>query len=603
MKKSIPLALFLFTTAGLMYSGSRTVANANFGTLKAPDTLAGIDVSISAIAASTGGPSASNIGIYTSTSAGRPTNRFVMSATTISCNTRPNNVGQTISGTFYEYPVPEWYAAWDGDLPANDARGARHPYIAINTYRLNAEGRLEQLGAAWVKHGWYAASASQGTVGGANGQPACGTGSCAGPDNTALGANCSDTYGASLNVAADDVGPRSEINPRAAAGITSDPGAIGWTMQGSWHNTMNRDSANTYKDNRVNNTGAANRFYTFTGTTQAWKLNNINVNDIKPAALGATGKFFIEGYYVVNGDKYKFNNVAYRRYNVNGLSATSGASSVSMSTAGGATPTFTNDGPHTFGPAMLDWGDRQAAMLPNTEGTGYVSSRVVKLPAGQGYRYEYAVFNLDIDRELNSIEIPMPTFANPTSFGFAQPRQADPGYHSHVDPLNPPANADTPDANTDWVGAYDMVKGALVFSPPTPPNGYLPNTLRWGRTYTVWFTSPLPPRFTGSVTTAQRRAGTLGPLAAANLGTPKNPADIGDNEGNPNPVVTAGGVQYIDGDGVVNEGDYNCFFNHFFLDAPANLPADIADSTGEVGSDGVVNEGDYNCFFNNFFLI
>ncbi|MBL0871173.1 MAG: PQQ-dependent sugar dehydrogenase [Phycisphaerales bacterium] len=66
--------------------------------------------------------------------------------------------------------------------------------------------------------------------------------------------------------------------------------------------------------------------------------------------------------------------------------------------------------------------------------------------------------------------------------------------------------------------------------------------------------------------------------------------------------------------GVVNEGDYNLFFNSFFLENYVeSWPADIANSAGDVspqyatgvvggGPNGVIDEGDYNAFFNNFFL-
>ncbi|MBL0871171.1 MAG: hypothetical protein IBJ18_11415, partial [Phycisphaerales bacterium] len=63
-----------------------------------------------------------------------------------------------------------------------------------------------------------------------------------------------------------------------------------------------------------------------------------------------------------------------------------------------------------------------------------------------------------------------------------------------------------------------------------------------------------------------------------------------------------------------NEGDYNLFFNSFFLENYVeSWPADIANSAGDVspqyatgvvggGPNGVIDEGDYNAFFNNFFL-
>ncbi|CAN5842039.1 hypothetical protein BH11PLA1_BH11PLA1_24340 [soil metagenome] len=76
-------------------------------------------------------------------------------------------------------------------------------------------------------------------------------------------------------------------------------------------------------------------------------------------------------------------------------------------------------------------------------------------------------------------------------------------------------------------------------------------------------------------------------------------ADIGDDAGDAPPKWDAANAG-------VNEGDYNAFFNHFFLSAPANAVCDIADDAGfappRTGeSNSGVNEGDYNAFFNSFF--
>ncbi|CAN5693759.1 hypothetical protein BH11PLA1_BH11PLA1_03130 [soil metagenome] len=77
-----------------------------------------------------------------------------------------------------------------------------------------------------------------------------------------------------------------------------------------------------------------------------------------------------------------------------------------------------------------------------------------------------------------------------------------------------------------------------------------------------------------------------------------NPADIAYDNGDP--ILTSGLGQPNNG---TNEGDYNCFFNHFFN--PGDPVCDIADDAGNPlpsgGPNNGVNEGDYNCFFNYFF--
>ncbi|MBL0870974.1 MAG: agmatine deiminase family protein [Phycisphaerales bacterium] len=82
------------------------------------------------------------------------------------------------------------------------------------------------------------------------------------------------------------------------------------------------------------------------------------------------------------------------------------------------------------------------------------------------------------------------------------------------------------------------------------------------------------------------------------------PADIAYDDGTPldqtpNPGAVNNGV---------NEGDFNAFFNTFFLTGqPEQITADIADDAGEAlpalpgAVNNGVNEGDYNLFFNTFF--
>ena len=61
-----------------------------------------------------------------------------------------------------------------------------HPVIAQNLYRI-MDGRIEQIGMSWLKHGFCALQ-----------QNACNT--CTGNGNgSALGTGCSDPYGSSLN--------------------------------------------------------------------------------------------------------------------------------------------------------------------------------------------------------------------------------------------------------------------------------------------------------------------------------------------------------------------------------------------------------------------
>lgn len=79
-----------------------------------------------------------------------------------------------------------------------------HPVIGQNLYRIK-NGRCEQIGLSWLKHGFTALA-----------QSLCAT--CQNPGTgTLLGVNCSDPYVASLNGSQGGLGPRFEVN--ASTGI------------------------------------------------------------------------------------------------------------------------------------------------------------------------------------------------------------------------------------------------------------------------------------------------------------------------------------------------------------------------------------------------
>ncbi len=74
----------------------------------------------------------------------------------------------------------------------------RHPVISQNLYRVK-DGRVEQLGQSWLKHGFFALS-----------QSLCGT--CQPTNGSSLGIGCSDPYSAGLNGSQSGLGPKGEVN-------------------------------------------------------------------------------------------------------------------------------------------------------------------------------------------------------------------------------------------------------------------------------------------------------------------------------------------------------------------------------------------------------
>lgn len=78
-----------------------------------------------------------------------------------------------------------------------------HPVISQNLYRVN-NGRIEQIGMSWLKHGFAVAAGSY-------------CNQCTMPSSVYLGVGCSDPYSAGLNGSQGRLGPRSEVN--ASTGI------------------------------------------------------------------------------------------------------------------------------------------------------------------------------------------------------------------------------------------------------------------------------------------------------------------------------------------------------------------------------------------------
>ena len=97
-----------------------------------------------------------------------------------------------------------------GDYPVQwTANNNLHPVIAQNMFRIK-DGRFEQIGQSWVKHGFSSVNGSL-----------CAT--CIQPPggSTQLGVGCSDPYGSGLNGSQGGLGPRSEVN--ATTGVFAYP--------------------------------------------------------------------------------------------------------------------------------------------------------------------------------------------------------------------------------------------------------------------------------------------------------------------------------------------------------------------------------------------
>jgi len=247
-----------------------------------------------------------------------------------------------------------------------EANTNRHPVIAQHLYRLK-NGRFEQIGLSWLKHGFYATN-------GTTCFPAC-----HGTDGSELGIHCSDPYSANLNGAQANLGPRYQVD--AFSGSFPYP--------------------------------PANPAYS---GILARRLQ-VRVNDLDHTMnLGAA--YFLEGHYVTHDDAAAGNldnNVSYRPAIVSGA-----GSSVFVQIDG---QTFQED------PAILAWKRDDPAVVETNvrvpgEGLFILSAKATSLADGF-WSYEYALYNMNSHRSAGSFRVPIDPTSSLRNIGFH-----DVDYHS-----------------------------------------------------------------------------------------------------------------------------------------------------------------------------
>ncbi len=226
----------------------------------------------------------------------------------------------------------------------------KHPVIGQNLFRYK-NGRFEQLGQSWLKHGFFALS-----------ERLCG--SCPVPtDGNSLGVGCSDPYSASLNGSQTGLGPRYQVNPFTGHypfPVVGVPPA--------------------------------------TGQMRRLLVNNAEVDP----TLNAGARYFVEGQYVTPDDATAgngFNNASYREVRFSGS-----GTNIPISLISGQNTRRTL-------PAINAWKLVDPAVtirevrVPN-EGAFWVGFRVTE--SGGVYTYEYAIQNLNSDRAGGALRIRVP---------------------------------------------------------------------------------------------------------------------------------------------------------------------------------------------------
>jgi hypothetical protein len=241
----------------------------------------------------------------------------------------------------------------------------QHPVIGQNMYRLK-NGRFEQIGMSWLKHGFLALNQSL----------CC---SCNNPGTGAiLGVGCSDPYDAQLNGFQEGsggtggLGPRSEVNP------TSGAFPFPYTTQGQGGNAI-------------------------------YKRVQVQLADLDPAQ-NAGASYFAEGHYVAPDDATagnRNNNASHRPMQVG--SFTGGGWNLSLS---GATARRQA--------AIRAWDAAQPSVdLQDVQVDGLFIAGSDATDNGDGtWSYEYAVYNMNSDRGAQAFSVPVPAGTAVTNIGF-----------------------------------------------------------------------------------------------------------------------------------------------------------------------------------------
>ncbi len=237
----------------------------------------------------------------------------------------------------------------------------QHPVIAQNLYRLK-DGRFQQIGMSWLKHGFLAL---------ANSASECGNGSCVNPPHGGdqLGVGCTDPYSSGLN-GNRPLGMRSEVNSTAG---TLDP--FPFTPVPS----------PTLLDQRI----------------------QVEEADLDPA-LNEAALYWVEGHYVAGDDATAgngHNNASYRAVDVQ-------TPSYNLSVTG---PTVRQV------PAIYAWQASDPTVEIQTAdvsgGQRFHAGRKVTVTPGVAH-FEYAIHNLNSDRGAGRFTVELPPSATITNAGF-----------------------------------------------------------------------------------------------------------------------------------------------------------------------------------------
>jgi hypothetical protein len=320
-------------------------------------------------------------------------------------------------------------------LPQTD-----HPVIPQNLYRMSGGAdnteRFEQIGQSWLKHAFFALEDDACSFG-------CNTSGCATGSHLCPG--CSDPYSANLNGDQDQIGSRAWVNP----------------FTGNFPSNANDHGGHSHN-------GVSHRIL-------------VEVDDLN-TTLNQGANYFAEAQYVTPheyawcqthpAECNMFNNASYRKYTVSGTTNFS----------------FTPDGSTVrMQPAIRTWTGATVNHFepdPGNDGFWFIGYKVTN-PSPGVWHYEYALYNMNLDRAIQSFSLPLGAGVNVSNVGFHAPPQ-HPGW-ANDGTLNSQGYSSTP-----WTSA--QTSNSLTWSCETFATNQNANAIRWGTLYNFRFDADQPPQ-------------------------------------------------------------------------------------------------------------
>ncbi len=315
-----------------------------------------------------------------------------------------------------------------GTLHSND-----HPVIAQNLYRLK-NGRFEQIGMSWLKHGWLSTNTTNGAC--KTGHPACDAPPGGGDQ---LGVGCTDTYNSGLNGGTG--------NPGTCDGASGEGCRLG---QRSAVDPTSGEFPMPYHD--VSHLSVIDQ-----------RIQVAEV-DLDPA-LNAGATYWIEGQYYAADDAVAGNagnNASYRRVTV-------GASPFNLTLQD---TTIREQSAIEAWPAADPQVERTNVDLVNHSTLErFQVARKITQTGPSSWHYEYAIRNHNSDHAAQAFAVDFPDGTSITNTGFK-----DIDHHSGE-----------PYATTDWTIDVNAGTSTVTWAGETFATNENANALRFGTMFNFWF--------------------------------------------------------------------------------------------------------------------